>query len=88
MLRARRRAALTDRNHRLEIRVQGCNDIEVGGFMVLNLVAPPRLISISALNRLFSAGASISATIDSEGQIGLVSKKALDVGERGVFQLD
>jgi len=61
MLRARRRAALTDRNHRLEIRVQVCNDIEVGGFMVLNLVAPPRLISISALNRLFSAGASISA---------------------------
>ena len=29
--------------------------------MFLNLVAPPRLISISALNRFFSAGASISA---------------------------
>ena len=29
--------------------------------MFLNLAAPPRLISISALNRFFSAGASISA---------------------------
>ena len=33
--------------------------------MFLNLVAPPRLISISALNRFFSAGASISESLRS-----------------------